>query len=198
MRNENKGALPFRRRLRSERNKERKHIKVEPKPMESPLPKKQRGSYLASSRKGKEVVTLNNLLDLMGYRTEEAVLAYQNNHSTSVVFDEVTRRRVEKVPKIGEGVMGDVINEEEDKLSGGEPVCILDVDSEAEGLKINDAFTKGGGDVSAGLQTVHKEMDSLLKRASEVAQKMKSSRWITKEFVDRIDPMVDEVRRGIA
>ncbi|KAK9118530.1 hypothetical protein Scep_016623 [Stephania cephalantha] len=49
----------------------------------SSLPKKQMISSSASSKKGKEVVVVvEKLVDLLGFRTEEVVLVYQNKHST--------------------------------------------------------------------------------------------------------------------
>ncbi|KAK9100482.1 hypothetical protein Scep_023912 [Stephania cephalantha] len=60
--------------------------------------------------------------------------------------------------------------------------------------KMNDAFNKAAGDVCIGMQTIHKDMDCLPKRATDVEKKMMSSRHVMKEFVDRMDPMVDEYR----
>ncbi|KAK9128778.1 hypothetical protein Syun_017575 [Stephania yunnanensis] len=105
-----------------------KRVKVELKPTDFPLPKKQMASCFTSSRKGKEVVALDNLVDMMGCRTEEVVLAYRNNHSTRLVPFPI----VEKVLERGKGLSGDVTYEEGDEASGGELVCILDVDNEVE------------------------------------------------------------------
>ncbi|KAK9105619.1 hypothetical protein Scep_022463 [Stephania cephalantha] len=58
--------------------------------------------------------------------------------------------------------------------------------------QMSEAFFRTGGDVSAGLETLHKDMDSLMKRANEVARKAESSRNITKEFVERLDVVVQE------
>ncbi|KAK9083506.1 hypothetical protein Scep_029977 [Stephania cephalantha] len=71
------------------------------------------------------------------------ILDMSNLIMIGLVFDEVTRRWVEKVLERGEGVVGDVTYEEDDELSGGEPVRILVVDSEAEGDHVES--TKHGG-----------------------------------------------------
>ncbi|KAK9104942.1 hypothetical protein Scep_021786 [Stephania cephalantha] len=62
--------------------------------------------------------------------------------------------------------------------------------------KMNDVFNKAGGDVSVGMQTMHKDMDCLLKRATDVEKKTKSSRHVTKEFVDRMESIADECERA--
>ncbi|KAK9093837.1 hypothetical protein Scep_025306 [Stephania cephalantha] len=62
--------------------------------------------------------------------------------------------------------------------------------------KMNDAFNKAGGDVCVGMRTMHKDTDCLLKRATNVKKKTKSSRHVTKEFIDRMEPMVDECERA--
>ncbi|KAK9100670.1 hypothetical protein Scep_024100 [Stephania cephalantha] len=56
--------------------------------------------------------------------------------------------------------------------------------------RMSEAFSRTGGDVGAGLETLHKDMDNLMKRANEVARKAESSRKITKEFVEIFDPSV--------
>ncbi|KAK9082939.1 hypothetical protein Scep_029410 [Stephania cephalantha] len=57
---------------------------------------------------------------------------------------------------------------------------------------MNETFSRTGGDVSAGLETLYKDMDSLMKKANENARKAESSRKITKKFIERLDLMVQE------
>ncbi|KAK9168644.1 hypothetical protein Syun_000784 [Stephania yunnanensis] len=125
-----------------------------------------------------------------------------------LVFYEVTHRWVEKGPDKDQGGERDGDNEkgseEEDEESGDvEPIPILNNDTE-----VNDEFAKErgfkhsgdgeerGGDVNVGMRTMQKDMDCLLKKATDVANKSKLSRHIIKEFVDRMDPMVDECERA--
>ncbi|KAK9107543.1 hypothetical protein Syun_023554 [Stephania yunnanensis] len=84
--------------------------------------------------------------------------------------------------------------------------------------QMNEAFSRTSGDVGAGLETLHKDMDydgpnfhklappglnsrrymdSLMKRANEVARKVESSRKITKEFIERLDSMVQECDKAL-
>ncbi|KAK9125446.1 hypothetical protein Scep_014292 [Stephania cephalantha] len=44
---------------------------------------------------------------------------------------------------------------------------------------------------------LHKDMDSLMKRANEVARKFESSRKIIEEFVERLDPVVHECDKAL-
>ncbi|KAK9158068.1 hypothetical protein Scep_004642 [Stephania cephalantha] len=62
---------------------------------------------------------------------------------------------------------------------------------------INGAISKIGGDVGAGMQTIHKDMSTLLKKAVELRKKVEASRKIMKEFIDRLDPMVEECDRAL-
>ncbi|KAK9158573.1 hypothetical protein Scep_005147 [Stephania cephalantha] len=184
--------------------KKGKCIKVELKQVESLLLKKQRASSLTMSRKRKEVLAVETPFDRMGCRMEKAVVAYQQNliksmdkfvvesgHRNHVmdwknlvmiglVFYEVSRRWFEKGPNKDQGGEGDG-----DKEEGSE-------DENEELRKINDAFNKVGGDVSVGMWTMQKNMDCLLKRATDVVKRTKLSRHVAKEFINRMDPMVDE------
>ncbi|KAK9102800.1 hypothetical protein Sjap_020054 [Stephania japonica] len=65
-----------------------------------------------------------------------------------------------------------------------------------EGHK-NEAFARAGKDVSAGLQMVHEDMDNLLKKATKVTRNTEAWRKITKEFVDRLDPIVEECNKAL-
>ncbi|KAK9157490.1 hypothetical protein Scep_004064 [Stephania cephalantha] len=53
--------------------------------------------------------------------------------------------------------------------------------------QINGAISKIGGDVGAGMHTVHKDMSTLLKKASELGKKAETSKKMMKEFIDRLD-----------
>ncbi|KAK9087141.1 hypothetical protein Syun_029535 [Stephania yunnanensis] len=62
--------------------------------------------------------------------------------------------------------------------------------------QMSEAIFRTGGDVNAGLETLHKDMYSLMKRANEVAEKVESSSKITKEFIERLNPVVQECNKA--
>ncbi|KAK9157480.1 hypothetical protein Scep_004054 [Stephania cephalantha] len=62
---------------------------------------------------------------------------------------------------------------------------------------INCAISKTGGDVGAGMQTVHKDMSTLLKKATELGKKVETSRKMMKEFIDRLGPIVEECDKAM-
>ncbi|KAK9135487.1 hypothetical protein Syun_014817 [Stephania yunnanensis] len=62
----------------------------------------------------------------------------------------------------------------------------------------SDQFDEGTDLVKHGVnQTLYKDMNSLMKRADEVARKVQSSRKITNEFVYRLDSVVQECNKAL-
>ncbi|KAK9169620.1 hypothetical protein Syun_001760 [Stephania yunnanensis] len=134
-----------------------------------------------------------------------------------LVFDVFSRRWVEKRPNKDQGGEGDGDKEEGSDDEDDESTDLfhsffnelkttvvnrLDhienflVSLDSKLRKINYAFNKAGGDVSVGMRMMQKDVDCLLKRATEVTKKAKSSMHVTDEFVDGMDQMVDECERA--
>ncbi|KAK9162667.1 hypothetical protein Syun_003569 [Stephania yunnanensis] len=51
--------------------------------------------------------------------------------------------------------------------------------------------------IGAGMQTVHNDMSTLMKKAAELSKKVEISRKMTKEFIDRLDLAVEECYRAL-
>ncbi|KAK9169537.1 hypothetical protein Syun_001677 [Stephania yunnanensis] len=97
-----------------------------------------------------------------------------------LIFDEVTRWWVEKVSNkdlVGKG--------------GGNNQGGSDDKDELVG-QVNDVTAKIGRNVTSGLQSVNKGMNNLLKKANEVGNMAKISRRLMKEFINRLDSVVEE------
>ncbi|KAK9083542.1 hypothetical protein Scep_030013 [Stephania cephalantha] len=84
------------------------------------------------------------------------------------------------------------------ELGGYKPSINGDRDGDVVTLlrRMNETYFRTGGDVNADLDTLHKDMYSLMKRANEVAKKVESSRKITKKFIERLDPVVQESNKA--
>ncbi|KAK9114535.1 hypothetical protein Syun_021332 [Stephania yunnanensis] len=105
------------------------------------------------SRKGKEVLAVKASFDQMSCRTEEVGVAYQLNFLI---------RWVEKGSDKDQGG-GDMGTEKRGMM--------MRTRSRLRLRNMNGVFNKVGGDVSVGMRTIHKDINCLLKRATDVEKK---------------------------